>query len=323
MKAILYTRYGSPEELQLAKASKPNPKDDEVLVKVRAASVNSWDWDLVRGQPRIYRLFFGLFRPRHPIIGSDIAGHVEAVGKDVTQFRPGDEVFGDISGSGFGAFAEYVCAPANVLALKIPSMTFEQAAATPQAGVLALQGLKQGQLGAGQKVLINGAGGGVGTFAVQMAKTAGAEVTAVDRADKLDLLRALGADWVLDYRRDDFARIGQTYDLILDMVAEHSMAECRRVLAPGGRYVIVGGRVGTLLGAATLGSWFSPEGKKIGLLMHQPNPKDLHELNLLFEAGAVKPIIDRTYQLHQTAAAVRYLGEGHVRGKVVLTIGTL
>ncbi|MBU1822442.1 MAG: NAD(P)-dependent alcohol dehydrogenase, partial [Bacteroidetes bacterium] len=268
MKAVVYSRYGAAEVLQPAEVPTPVPKDNEVLVKVQAASVNSWDWDLVTGKPLLYRLLFGIFRPRYPIIGSDIAGRVEAVGKDVTQFKPGDEVFGDISGSGFGAFAEYACAPAKVLALKIPSMTFEQAAATPQAGVLALQGLRQGQLAAGQKVLINGAGGGVGTFAVQMAKVAGAQVTAVDRADKLDLLRSLGAAHVMDYRREDFTKTAHTYDLILDMVARHSVADCRRALNPGGRYVIVGGKVGALIKTATLSSWSKPEGKQVGLLMH-------------------------------------------------------
>jgi NADPH:quinone reductase-like Zn-dependent oxidoreductase len=322
MKAISHTRYGPPNVLRLAEMPRPSPKGNEVLVKVLAASVNSWDWDLFKGRPLIYRLLFGIFKPRYPIIGSDIAGRVEAVGSDVTQFRPGDEVYGDISGSGFGAFAEYACAPANVLALKAPAMSFGQAAATPQAGVLALQGLRQGQLAAGQRVLVNGAGGGVGTFAVQMAKAAGAEVTGVDRADKQDLLRTLGADCVLDYRRDDFARIGQTYDLVLDMVASHSVPECQRVLAPGGRYVIVGGRVATLFRVALLGGWSRPEGKKVSVLMHKPNPSDLHELNALFEAGIINPVIDRTYPLREAAAAVRYLGEGHVRGKLVLTVGT-
>jgi NADPH:quinone reductase-like Zn-dependent oxidoreductase len=320
MKAIVYTQYGTPEVLIQQEVPTPVPKAHEVLVKVEAASVNSWDWDLVTGRPRIYRLLFGLFKPRYPIIGSDIAGRVEAVGKEVTQFRPGDEVFGDISGSGFGAFAEYACAPAQVLARKVPAMTFEQAAATPQAGVLALQGLRQGQIAAGKKVLINGAGGGVGTFAVQMAKVAGAEVTGVDRADKLDLLRSLGADHVVDYRQEDFTKTGQTYDLVLDMVARHSVADCRRALKPGGSYVVVGGSVMVLLQAGTLGSWSKPEGKQLGLLMHKPNPTDLHELNLLFGAGSVVPVIDRTYPLHKVSEAVRYLGEGNARGKVVITI---
>ncbi len=320
MKAIVYTRYGPPDVLQLTEVPWPVPKSDEVLVRVQAASVNSWDWDLVTGTPAVYRLLFGLFTPRYPIIGSDIAGRVEAVGKEVTQFRPGDEVFGDISGSGFGAFAEYACAPARVLALKVPSMSFEQAAAIPQAGVLALQGLRQGQLSAGMKVLINGAGGGVGTFAVQMAKVAGAEVTGVDRADKLDLLSSLGADRVVDYRQQDFTKTGQTYDLILDMVARHSVSDCRRALRAGGHYVIVGGTVGTLLRVATTGGWFRPQGKQVGLLMHKPNPKDLHELSLLFDAGTVVPVLDKIYPLHEVSEAVRYIGAGNVRGKVVITI---
>lgn len=320
MKAIIYTHYGSPDVLTQQEVPMPVPQAQEVLVNVLAASVNSWDWDLVTGRPLIYRLLFGLFKPRYPIIGSDIAGRVVAVGQEVTQFRPGDEVFGDISGSGFGAFAEYARAPAQVLALKVPAMTFEQAAAIPQAGVLALQGLRQGQLAAGQKVLINGAGGGVGTFAVQMAKVAGAEVTGVDSADKLNLLRSLGADHVVDYREEDFTKTGQTYDLILDMVARHSLADCRQALRPGGQYVVVGGSVSTLLQVGILGRWSKPEGKQVGLLMHKPNAKDLHELNLLFEAGHVVPVIDTSYPLHEVSEAVRYLGEGHVLGKVVITI---
>ncbi len=320
MKAIVYTRYGEPNVLQLEDVPSPVPKDDEVLVKIQAASVNSWDWDLVTGKPYLYRLLFGIFKPKYPIIGSDIAGRIEAVGKKVTQFRLGDEVYGDISGSGFGAFAEYVCAPAKLLALKVPSMTFEQAAATPQAGVLALQGLRQGQLSAGKKVLINGAGGGVGTFAVQIVKVAGAQVTGVDRADKLDMLRSLGADHVLDYGQQDFTQTGQTYDLILDMVARHSVPDCRRALNPGGRYVMVGGKVGTLIKAATLGSWSKPEGKQVGLLVHKPEAKDLQELNLLFMAGTVVPLIDKIYPLRDVSEAVRYLGAGNVRGKVVITM---
>lgn len=320
MKAIIYNRYGQPDVLRLAEVPTPLPKEDEVLVKVRAASVNSWDWDMVTGKPPIYRLIFGLIKPKYPIVGSDIAGEVINIGSQVTQFRVGDEVFGDISGIGFGAFAQYVCAPANLLALKAPTMTFEQAAAIPQAGVLALQGLRQGQLGPGKKVLINGAGGGTGTFAIQLAKLAGAEVTGVDRADKLDLMRSLGADEVLDYRRVDFTQTGQTYDLILDLVARHPMADCRRAMKSGGHYVIVGGKVDTLIKAATLGRWSKTEEKQISILMHKPNPADLHELSVLVEAGSVVPVIDKVYPLEEVAYAVRDLGAGDVLGKIVITI---
>lgn len=320
MKAIVYARYGQPDVLRLAEVPTPLPKVDDVLVKVKAASINSWDWDLLTGQPPIYRLLFGLVKPKHPIIGSDIAGEVINIGSQVTQFKVGDEVFGDISGHGFGAFAGFACAPANVLALKAPTMTFAQAAATPQAGVLALQGLRQGQLSAGKKVLINGAGGGVGTFAIQITKGAGAIVTAVDRGDKLDILRSLGADYVVDYQQQDFTQSGLTYDLVLDMVAQHSITDCQRVLNPGGRYIIVGGKVPTLLKAATLGSWSKAGGKKIELLMHKPNPDDLRELNRLFEAGTVVPVIDKSYPLEQAADALTYFGKGNVRGKLIISV---
>lgn len=327
MKAIVYHNYGSPDVLELAEVAKPAPKGNEVLVRVYAASVNSWDWDLVRGKPLLYRLLFGLRKPTYKIIGSDIAGRVEAVGSNITQFKPGDEVFGDISGNGFGAFAEYVCVPENTLALKPASMTFSEAAAFPQAGVLALQGLRdKGQIRKGQKVLINGAGGGVGTFAVQFAKSVGAEVTAVDSTKKLDMLRSLGADQVLDYTQEDFTaqqttKIHQGYDLVLDVVAHRSIFDYKRALSPTGRYVIVGGSIGLLLQVAFLGPWISMTGnKKIGLLMHKPNPTDLNFLTELFESGTVVPIIDRCYPLSDVAKAVQYLGEGHAQGKVIITM---
>ncbi|MES2731924.1 MAG: NAD(P)-dependent alcohol dehydrogenase [Bacteroidota bacterium] len=324
MKAIVYHTYGSPDVLQLEEIEKPLPKDDEVLIKVYAASVNSWDWDLVRGKPYVYRLLFGLLKPKYKIIGSDIAGRVEAVGRNIQQFRPGDEVFGDISGSGFGAFAEYVCAPENALALKPACMTFEQAAAIPQAAVLALQGL--GHIQPGQKVLINGAGGGVGTFAIQMAKSFGAEVTGVDSTEKLDLMRLLGADHVIDYTKEDFiarqvANKGQGYDLILDMVSYRSLFDYKLALSPQGIYVMIGGTIPVILQAAFLGSFISMTGtKKMGLLMHKPNTKDLNLITALFEAGKVLPIIDRCYTLSEVAEAVRYLGEGHTKGKVVIVL---
>ena len=243
MKAIVYTRYGPPDVLQLQEVEKPAPKDNEVLVKVHAASVNSWDRDLLSGTPFINRLlFFGVLKPKTKILGCDIAGRVEAVGRNVKQFQPGDEVFGDISGCGFGGFAEYVCAHENSLAMKSASMTFGEAAAVPQTAVLALQGLRdKGQIQKGQKVLINGAGGGSGTFAVQIAKSFGAEVTGVDSTGKLDMLRSIGADQVIDYTQEDFTNNGQVYDLILDVVTYRSIFDYKRALSPKGIYVMLGG----------------------------------------------------------------------------------
>ncbi|GIK42937.1 MAG: NADPH:quinone reductase [Chloroflexota bacterium] len=322
MKAIVYQKYGPPDVLELQEVEKPNPKDNEVLIKVQAASVNSWDWDLVTGKPLIYRLVFGLQKPKHPIIGSDIAGRIEAVGRNVKQFQPGEEIFGDVSGCGFGAFAEYVCAREEVLALKPAGMTFAEAAAVPQAGVLALQGLRQGQIKKVQKVLINGAGGGVGTFAVQMAKSWGAEVTGVDNREKLDLLRSLGADKVIDYTQEDFTKTGQRYDLILDVVAHRSIFDYKRALSSEGILVIVGGSIAAIFQAVTLGTWFSKTGpKKMGILAHKPNASDLELIKELIETGKVVPVIDRCYPLSEVAEALRYLGEGHARGKVVIMNG--
>lgn len=240
MKAVVYTKYGPPDVLELKEIEKPIPKDDEVLIKVHGASVNSWDWDLLRGTPFLNRLFFGLLKPKYKILGADIAGRVEVVGRNVKQFLPGDEVFGDLCECGWGGFAEYVCARENALALKPASMTFEEVAAVPQAAVMALQGLRdQGQIQPGQKVLINGAGGGVGTFAVQIAKSFGAEVTGVDSTSKLDMMRSIGADQVIDYTQEDFTQNGQRYDLILDAAAYRSIFDYKRALSPKGIFVVV------------------------------------------------------------------------------------
>lgn len=321
MKAAIYTQYGPPEVIAVKEVPTPTPKNDEVLVKVHAASVNSWDWDLVRGKPYVYRLLFGLPKPKHPIIGSDIAGKVEAVGKDVTQFQPGDEVFGDISGNNFGAFAEYTCARENVLAIKPSQMTFEKAAAIPQAAVLALQGLRQGHIEEGKKVLINGAGGGVGTFAVQMAKSWGAEITGVDSAEKLEMLRALGASHVIDYRQSDFTQQKHQYDLILDMITRHSPFDYRRVLTPTGRYVMVGGLAHRILQLALLSPLLSKaNGQNLGLLVHRPNPEDLNTIAAMIVNGQVTPVIDQCFPLSKVSEAIRYLGEGHAQGKVVITM---
>lgn len=321
MKAVVYTHYGSPDVLHLEEVDQPVPTDDEVLVEVHAASVNSWDWDLVRGRPYLTRLE-GLRTPKYKILGADIAGRVVAAGANVTRFQPGDEVFGDISGCGWGGFAEYVCADAAALVTKPADMTFAQAAALPQAGVLALQGLyKYGPPQRGQKVLLNGAGGGVGTLALQIVKASGAEVTCVDSAAKLDMLRALGADHVIDYAQEDFTRTGQRYDLILDVAAQRSVFAYTRVLRPEGVFVVVGGATGTIAQVALLGSWVARrQGSKLGLLIHRPNPDDLEALKKRFAAGTLRPVIDKVYPLHEVPAAIRYLGAGHALGKVVIAI---
>ncbi len=322
MKAIVYQRYGPPDVLEFKEVAKPIPKDNEVLVKVHAASVNDWDWGLLRGTPFLNRLIFGLLKPKIKILGCDIAGRVEAVGNDVKQFQPGDEVFGDLSGCGFGGFAEYVCARENVLALKSAGMTFEEAAAVPQAAVLALQGLRdKGQIQKGQKVLINGAGGGVGTFAVQMAKSFGAEVTAVDSTRKLDMVRSIGADHVIDYTIEDFTKNGRRYDLILDVAGYRSIFAYKRALSPKGIYVMVGGSMARIFQVLFLGPCISMTGsKKRGILMHKPNTKDLVFMKELFEGGTVVPVIDRRYPLREVPDALRYFGEGHHKGKVVITV---
>jgi len=321
MKAIVYTKYGPPDVLQLKEVEKPTPKDNEVLIKVHAASVNDWDWGLLRGKPFVNRLLFGLLKPKIKILGVDIAGQVEAVGRNVKQFQPGDEVFGDISGCGWGSFAEYVCARENALALKPASMTFEEAAAVPQAAVLALQGLRdKGQIQPGQKVLINGAGGGAGTFAVQIAKSFGAEVTGVDSTSKLDMMRSIGADQVIDYTKEDFTKNGQRYDLILDFAAYHSIFDYKRALSPKGIYVMVGGSMALMFQVLFLGLLISMTGsKKMGILAHKPN-KDLAFMKELFEAGKVVPVIDKRYPLSEVPQALRYFGEGHAQGKVVITL---
>ncbi len=322
MKAIVYTKYGLSDVLHLEEVEKPTPKDDEVLVKVHAASINDWDWQLLQGIPFVNRLMAGLLKPtKIRILGCDIAGRVEAVGKNVKQFRADDEVFGDLSGCGFGGFAEYVCARENTLALKLEVMTFEDAAAIPQAGLLALQGLRvKGEIKPGQKILINGASGGAGTFAVQIAKSFGAEVTGVCSTKKMDFVRSVGADHVIDYTQEDFTKNGQYYDLILDMQAHHSIFDCKRALTPKGVYVFIGGTDARAFQAIFLGPLISMIGnKKMGLLLHKPN-KGLAFMKELLEAGKVVPVIDRCYPLSEAAEAMRYFGEGHKKGKVVIIV---
>lgn len=316
---MVYTQYGTPDVLALKEVEKPIPQDDEVLVKVRAASINSWDWDLLRGKPVVFR-FWGLFKPKFQIPGADVAGQVERVGEKVKQFKPGDEVFGDLCNS-WGGFAEYVCARENALAIKPAAMTFAEAAALPQAGVLAVQGLRDnGQIQKGQKLLINGAGGGVGTFALQMAKSSGAEVTAVDSTEKLAMLRELGADQVMDYTQEDFTKHTQRYDMILDVVGHRSIFDFKRILNPRGIYVMVGGTPRRLFQVLILGLWISKtSSKKMGVLVHKPN-QDLAYLKELFEDGKVIPVIDKRYPLSETADAFSYFGKGRVQGKIVITM---
>lgn len=321
MKAIVCTKYGPPETLQLYELEKPIPGNGEVLVNVIAASLNSADLDWLKGTWMI-RLS-GPFKPAHKILGSDIAGRVEAVGRDIKQLKPGDEVFGDLSPCGFGALAEYVCVPEDALASKPAGMTFEEAAAYPQAAVLAVQGLQyKRQVQPGQKVLINGAGGGVGTFAVQIAKQFGAEVTGVDGTEKQEIMRSVGADAVIDYTREDFTKNGQSYDLILDVIVCRPIPDYVPALNPNGILAMVGGSMSRMLQAMLLAPRYSKnEGKEMGIVMHEPNRKeDLLFLEELFAAGKVKPVIERRYPLSDASEAFRYFIEGHVKGKVVIDV---
>ena len=322
MKAIVYTKYGPPDVLQLKEVAKPTPKDNEVLIKVHAASVNDWDWELLRGKPFANRVLAGLLKPKRiKILGCDIAGRVEAVGRNVKELQLGDEAFGDISRCGWGGFADYVCARENALMLKPASMTFEEAAAVHQVAALALQGLRyNGQIQPGQKVLINGAGGGVGTIAVQIAKSFGAEATGVDSARKLDIVRSLGADHVIDYTQEDFTKNGQRYDLIVDVAAYRSTFDCKRALSPKGAYGVIGGSTARILQTMFLGPFISMIGsKKMGLVLHKPN-EGLALLTELIKAGKVVPVIDRRYPLSEVAEAFRYFGEGQAKGKLVITL---
>jgi NADPH:quinone reductase-like Zn-dependent oxidoreductase len=320
MKAIVHTEYGPPDVLQLKEIEKPVPKDDELLVKVHAVSVNRSDWEGLIGKP-LYARIGGLRKPSRPILGSDIAGRVEVVGKNNSQFQVGDEVFGEMEDY-HGGFAEYVCTRGTAWALKPAGMTFEQAAAIPQAGVIALQGLRdKGQVQPGQSVLINGAGGGAGSFAVQLAKYYGAEVTGVDNTGKLDFMRSLGADHVIDYTREDFTNSGKQYDLILDLIAERSVFAYQRALRPNGRYFAVGGPVATLIRILLLGPGMRrATGKNIRILAVQRNRNDLVSITELCEAGKIVPVIDRRYPLREVPEALRYLGEGHAKGKLVITV---
>ena len=323
MKAIVRHKYGSPDVLKLEDIHKPTPGDDEVLVKVHAASVNAADWHLLRGKPYFIRLMGdGLLKPKYKILGADIAGRVEAVGGNVKQFQPDDDVFGDVAECGWGAFAEYVCVPENALVLKPANMTFEEAAAVPLAGATALQGLRDnGKIQPGHKVLINGASGGVGTFAVQIAKSFGAEVTGVCSTRNMEMVRSIGADQVIDYTQEDFTKSPQRYDLILAVNGYHSIFDYKRALSSKGIYVVAGGTMAQFFQAMLLGPWISMTGsKKIRTFVTKPDKKDLVFMKELLETGKLVPVIDRRYTLSEVPEALRYLEEGHARGKVVITV---
>ena len=320
MKAIVHEKYGSPDILQLKEIANPVPMDDEILVKIHAVSINGSDREKLIGRP-LYARMSGLRKPGQSILGSDIAGVVEEVGVNNAEFQPGDEVFGEIPGY-YGGFAEYVCTHGKTIALKPAGMTFEEAAAIPQGGVIALNGiLKKGKVQPGQKVLINGAGGSAGTFAVQLAKLHRAEVTGVDNRGKLDFLRSLGVDHVIDYTREDFTKIGKEYDLILDLIAHRSAFAYARTLKPNGTYFFTGGSVGTLFQVLLLGPWIRrATGKNIRILIVPQNREDLLAITELCEADKVRPVIDRTYSFKEIPEAMRYVGEGHAKGKVVITM---
>jgi len=321
MKAIVYDTYGPPDVLRCDEIEKPTPADDEVLVRVRAASVNPLDWHFMRGSPYALRMMAGWSKPKVKRLGVDVAGSVEAVGRNVTGFKAGDEVFGSCR----GAFAEYVCTPESALVRKPGGVTFEQAAAVPVAAITVLQCLRdRARIQPGQRVLVNGAAGGVGTLAVQVAKAFDADVTGVCSTRNVDMVRSLGADHVLDYTREDFTKGGIRYDVILDMVTNHSLSACRRVLNPSGTYLMVGGSDGGMLGVvavliqAALLSWFTSQ--TLGLVLAKRSKPDLVAIAALMEAGKVTPVIDRRYALADVPAAIRYLEEGHARGKVIITV---
>ena len=321
MKAVVLHRYGSPEDLSVEERPVPVPKSGEVLVKVHASAVNDWDWSIVRGRPYVYRLMFGLTKPRTRVLGMEVAGTVEALGDGATRFAPGERVYGDLSDGTFGAFAEFVCVPEGSIRAMPPSMSFDQAAALPHAGLLAWQGLVEaGAIQQGERVLVNGAGGGVGALGLQVAKRYGCEVTGVDKASKLAALTAMGFDRVVDYQRTDFTATGERYDLVLDARSTRSPGRQLRALAPGGRYVIVGGDVPRLLQAAVLGPMLSrATGKRLVILALKPN-EGLERIGELFEAGSLRPVIDGPYDLADAPRAVARFGAAEHVGKIVLRV---
>lgn len=323
MKAIIYTEYGQPEVFKLKEVATPTPKDNEVLIKVFAASINSYDWRLLTASPFLVRLMGGgLLKPKNKILGADVAGRVEVVGRNVTRFQPGDEVFGDLAMNGCGGYAEYVCAPENALALKPANASFEEAASIPMAAVTALQGLRDmGTIQKGQKVLIHGASGGVGLFAVQIAKSFGTEVTAVCSTRNLEMLRSIGADHVIDYSKEDFTKNGQRYDLILGANGYQSILKYKHALTPKGVYVMTGGSMAQMFQALLFGSLFSMNGKKkMVSLTAKPSPNDLDFLKELIEAGKVKPMVERLFKLSEVPEAFRFYEKEHARGKIVISV---
>ncbi|MEQ2527445.1 NAD(P)-dependent alcohol dehydrogenase [Bacillaceae bacterium CLA-AA-H227] len=322
MRAIISPKYGSPDVLELKEVEKPIPAENQVLVKIRSASINFGNLVLLKGEPYLARLAFGLRRPKYPIPGGDIAGIVEAVGQNVKQFRIGDEVFGDLSACGWGSFAEYATAPEQALALKPANITFEEAAAAPMAGITALQGLRdKGKIQSGQKVLINGASGGVGTFAVQIAKSCGAEVTGVCSTRNINILQSLGADHVIDYTKEDFTQKSGKYDLILGVNGSHPISAYKRALKTNGIFVHVGGAETQMYQTLLLGPFISmTTSKKMSNLLQKSNQEDLYILKELLEDRKVKPVIDRSYKLREVPEAFRYFAEGHAQGKVVIAI---
>ena len=325
MKAIYYDQYGTPDVLKLTEIEKPAPKNDEVLVRVHATSINSWDWDMIRGEPVFVRMW-GLFKPKHKVPGSDIAGRVEAVGRAVKKFKPGDDVYGDIVEHGWGGLAEYACAKEHQLVFKPASMSFEQASAIPQAGLLALQGIRDcGKLQKGQRILLNGAGGGVGTIGLQIAKMLGGEVTVVDSADKLDKLKSLGADHLIDYRKEDYTNNGKTYEIIIDVVANRPLSNYKRALAEGGTFVMIGGSTSTILKMMIMSPMMSkrnrPGDKRLTLMGYKTN-QGLDDMSTYYEEGKVIPVIDRVFPLAETPDAFKYFASGSFKGKVVIKIVT-
>jgi NADPH:quinone reductase-like Zn-dependent oxidoreductase len=320
MKAVMYKEYGAPDVLHISEAVKPAPGTNQVLVRVHAASVNAADLDLLRGGFMIRP--GGLVRPKYPILGSDIAGTVEAVGDNVTEFKPGDEVFGDLTMWEFGGFAEYVSVHEDALVPKPSNCSFEAAAAAPSAGGVALLNLEaKRKIEPGDHVLINGAGGGMGSFAMQMAKASGALVTGVDKGEKMEFMQSIGADRVIDYEKENYTRSGNRYDVILDLAARRSIFSYKRALCPHGAFVLVGGSLTATLQAVFLGPWITLIGnKKMGIVMTYPKKAQLFRLKSLLESGIVRSVIDKFYSLDQTADAVRYLESGHARGKVVIKV---
>lgn len=322
MKAILYTRYGSPDVLHLAEVDKPVPKDDEALLEIHAASINRADWYALTGKPFMIRIGGGLLKPRNRILGMDVAGRVETVGREASRFQQGDEVFGDISWRGKGAFAEYVSVPEGLLALKPSNLEFDEAAAVPVSAVVALQGLRAaGQIKSGQKVLINGGSGGVGTFAVQIAKSYGAEVTSVCSPRNMDIARSIGADHVIDYTREDFTQGEKRYDLIIGANGYHSLSDYKRALHPEGTYVCTGGTLPQIIQAEGGASKTHEDGKKVRSLGSvKQSLEDLEIVKELIEAGKVVPVIGKRFPLSEVPEAFRYYGEGRSTGKVIITV---